>query len=72
MRLKIEYITDNKGRQKSVIIPHGQWVDFEADYNKLKNKIKVLTGLQSALEEMKQIKNGKKRGKSLKEVLDEL
>lgn len=72
MRIKIEYITDSKGRQKSVVIPHGQWKNFEADYNKMKNKVKVLTGLQSALEEVKQIQNGKSKGKTLKETLDEL
>lgn len=72
MRIKIEYITDSKGRQKSVVIPHSQWKNFEADYNKMKNKVKVLTGLRSALEEVKQIQNGKSKVKTLKETLDEL
>lgn len=72
MHVKIEYITDSKGRQKSVIISHRQWKNLEADYNKMKNKIKILTGLQDALDEVKNIKNGKKKGKTLKEVIDEL
>lgn len=72
MRVKVEYITDSKGRQKSVIISQKQWRNFEEDYCRMKNKIKVLTGLKSALDEVKQIRNGKKKAKTLKEVIDEL
>lgn len=72
MHMKIEYITDENGRQKSVIIPHKQWKNFETDYNRMKNKIKILTGIQEALKEVKQIQNGKKRAKTLKETIDEL
>jgi len=72
MNMKIEYVTDDKGRQKSVIIPHRQWKSFEADYNKMKNKLKVLAGLHDALKEVKQIQNGKKKAKTLKEIINEL
>jgi len=72
MNMKIEYVTDDKGRQKSVIIPHRQWKNFEADYNRMKNKLKVLAGLQDALKEVKQIQNGKKKAKTLKEIINEL
>lgn len=72
MNLKIEYITDNKGRQKSVIIPHKQWKNFEDDYNRMKNKLKTLSGIRMALDEVKQIKNGKKKVKTLKELINEI
>ncbi len=72
MNMKIEYVTDDKGRQKSVIIPHRQWKNFEADYNRMKNKLKVLAGVQDALKEVKQIQNGKKKAKTLKEIINEL
>lgn len=72
MNMKIEYITDTKGKQKSVIIPHKQWKNFEEDYNKMKNKLKLLTGINIALDEVNQIQNGKKKGKTLKELIDEL
>ncbi|MCI0450738.1 MAG: hypothetical protein L0Y79_13330 [Chlorobi bacterium] len=72
MHLKIEYITDKKGKHKSVIIPNKQWENFEAEYYRMKNKVAVLVGISKALQEVKQIQHGKKRGKSLREVLNEL
>ncbi len=72
MNLKIEYITDKKGRQKSVIISRKQWENYEADFNRMKNKIRVLTGLNEALDEVNEIQNGRKKGKSLKQIIDEL
>ncbi len=70
--MKIDFITDKNGRHKSVIIPHKQWKNFEADYIRIKNKLKVLTGIQDAVKEVKQLRNGKSKQKTLKELINEL
>ena len=41
MTLNIEYITDAKGRQKSVIIPNRQWNAFLSNYQKIKKKLEM-------------------------------
>ena len=72
MTLHIEYITDTKGKPKSVVIPNGEWLKFNRHYELLKNKLAVLTGIESAFKDLKDIKSGKKKAKSLAEFLDEL
>jgi len=72
MNIKLEYITDKKGRQKAVVIPHRQWKNFEAEYNKIKNKLNIILGIQDALKEVKEIQSGKKKAKTLKTLLNEL
>ncbi len=39
MTLHIEYITDAKGKQKSVIIPHKEWTALLSDYEKTNKKL---------------------------------
>jgi len=70
--MKIEYITDEKGNHKSVIIPHKEWKNLQNENIKLKNKLNVILGIQNALVEVNEIRKGNKKGKTLKEVLNEL
>ncbi len=72
MNVKLEYIIDNKGRHKSVIIPHRQWKNFQSDYNKLKYKLRIILGIKNAMQEVKSIRAGIKKSKTLRKVLDEL
>ena len=44
---------------------------FKKEHEKLKNKIKVLNGIADALDEVEEIKKGKKKGKTLREFLNE-
>ena len=69
MTLRIEYITDEKGRHKSVVIPHSQWMTYQAEQSKIKNKLEVLLGIRDAMKEVHQIQTGKKKGKSLRSFL---
>ncbi len=69
--MNVNYITDNDGKQSAVIVPIGEWENFVKKYNKIKNKLAILTGLQNAVEEVKLIQTGKKKGKTLREFLDE-
>ncbi|MBM4166871.1 MAG: hypothetical protein FJ218_08170 [Ignavibacteria bacterium] len=72
MTLHLEYLIDEKGKQKSVVIPQKEWNYFQTDYHKTKKKLEVLLGIQEALREVKEIQSGKKKAKTLQEVLDEL
>lgn len=67
----IQYVTDAEGEQNAVIIPIDEWNKLQDKYRKLKNKLDVLKGLQEAVEEVNDIKKGKKKGKTLEELLDE-
>jgi hypothetical protein len=72
MTLHIEYITDKKGRTKSVVLPRKEWEAFNAAFNKMKNKLDVLIGLKNAMHEVRLIQSGRRKGKTLKEFLDEM
>ena len=71
MTLHIEYITDAKGKQKSVIIPHKEWTAFLSDYEKTKKKLEVLNGIGQALTEVELIKKGAIKKQSLSAFLNE-
>ena len=72
MTLHIEYITDKKGKAKSVVIPSKEWEAFNKAFSKMKNKLDILLGIQNAMDEVRLIQSGKKRGKTSKEFLNEL
>jgi hypothetical protein len=70
--MKVEYITDDKGNQKSVLIDINEWKKFNQKYKQLQNKLKVLTSLEKAVEEVKELKSGKKTKTSMKDLLNEI
>ncbi len=69
--MSVKYITDGNGKQSAVIVPLKEWVQINEKNEKLKNKLKVLTGMKDAINEVKSIKKQKKKGKSLSQFLDE-
>lgn len=71
MELQLKYITDQNGNHTAVVIPMRNWEKFKNDHEKLQNKIKVLNGISDALNEVEEIKKGKKKGKTLREFLNE-
>ena len=72
MTLHVEYITDAKGRQKSVVVPQKEWNSLISDYEKMKKKLQVFSGIQQAMKEVELIKKGKIKKQTLRELLDEL
>lgn len=70
-RMKVSYVTDRYGKQSAVIIPIGEWNDFLDRFSKLERKLEILTGLETAVEEVNMVKEGKTQLKTLKEFLDE-
>jgi len=71
MELQLKYITDQNGHHTAVVIPLKNWEKFVNEQEKLQNKIKVLNGIANALDEVEEIKKGKKKGKTLREFLNE-
>jgi len=63
----IQFIIDNEGHKKSVIVPFKQWEDLNQQYEKLSAKVQILTGIQEA---MKEVENARKTGKKLQTLTD--
>lgn len=67
----MEYIIDNKGVKKSVIVPYERWEKINSDYNKLKKKFEVFIAIRDGLVEIKDSKQPDKKIKTLSEFLNE-
>jgi len=64
----IQYITDTKGHRKNVVIPYKEWERLMKEMKKQR----VLLGLKEAVSETKAVLAGKKKMKTLDELLNEL
>lgn len=67
MATPIQFIIDDEGHKKSVIVPYKQWEELNQRYEKLNNKVQVLTGVQEA---MKEVAQARKTGKKLQTLTD--
>jgi prevent-host-death family protein len=71
--MNVQYIVNEKGKQTAVVVPIDEWRELKATHEKLLNKLAVLDGLQDALEEVQEIKQGKRnKGRTLGEFLNEM
>ena len=71
MATPIQFIIDDEGHKKSVIVPYKQWEELNQRYEKLNNKLQILTGIQEAMTEVaSSLKTGKKL-QSLSDFLNE-
>lgn len=71
--MNVQYITNEEGKQTAVIVPIGKWRQLKEDHEKLLYKLDVLAGLQDALKEVQEIKQGKRgKGRTLDEFLNEV
>lgn len=52
----LKYMVDENGEKTSVVIPIKTWKKLNQEYDKLQNKINVLTGVQDGLAEVKKPK----------------
>ncbi|WP_425392947.1 hypothetical protein [Ekhidna sp.] len=64
----LKYLVDESGNRQSVIVPIEKWDKLNKDNNRLKNKLKVLTGIERGLKESKSDSNA---FKSLDQFIDE-
>lgn len=71
--MSVQYITDEEGKQTAVIVSIEAWRQLKAEHENLLNKLEVLGGIQEALKEVQEIKQGKrKKGRTLGEFLNEI
>ena len=67
----LKYMIDEKGDKTSVLVPLKTWEKINQDYNKLQNKLKVLTGIKDGFNEVKEARKSGKKLQSLKDFLRE-
>jgi len=64
-------MVDENGEKTSVLVPIRTWEKINQEYTKLQNKLKVLTGINEGLSEVKEAKKSGKKLQTLKEFLRE-
>ncbi len=69
--MRVSYITDGYGNQSAVIIPIADWNALNERLTKIQNKLKILTGLEDAVDEVNLAREGNLELKTLKDFLDE-
>jgi uncharacterized protein YwlG (UPF0340 family) len=73
--LSFQYVTDVSGQKNAVLLNFKDWERIMKDLeelDKLKDKQMFFLGLKDAFEEVKLIKQGKKKPNSLKDLIHEL
>lgn len=77
--MSVQIIQGGNGKPTGVFIPINDWNTMKQEYQNLKaweepepTKTEILDGIKQAIEEVKLIKAGKVKAKSLKELLNEL
>jgi hypothetical protein len=77
--MSLQIIHGGNGKPTGVFIPMNDWEIMKEEYQNLEaweepesTKVEILAGIKEAIEEVKLIKAGKQKAKSLKELLNEL
>lgn len=66
--MQVQYITDKKGHKTNVVIPFKEWEHLMKEMQKQR----VLLGLKEAVSEVKTMLAGKKKIKTIEDIIDEL
>lgn len=69
--MRVSYITDGYGNQSAVVIPISDWNALNERLKKIQNKLKILTGLEDAVDEVNLAREDKLELKTLRDFLDE-
>ena len=67
----LKYMIDENGDKTSVVVPLKAWEKINQDYTKLRNKLKLLTGIKAGFREVKEAKKSGKKLQALKDFLGE-
>ncbi|MGE0021169.1 MAG: hypothetical protein AB7S72_15965 [Draconibacterium sp.] len=70
-KMRVSYITDGYGNQSAVVIPISDWNALNERLKKIQNKLKILTGLEDAVDEVNLAREDKLELKTLRDFLDE-
>ncbi|MCB9187615.1 MAG: hypothetical protein H6601_12825 [Flavobacteriales bacterium] len=71
MGRSVQYIVDDEGKKKSVIIPFEEWEKQRKKLDALQNKLDVFQTIAEGVSEMKEAKKKRKELKNLSDFLDE-
>lgn len=71
MATDLKYMINEHGDKTSVLVPLKTWEKINQDYYNLQNKLKVLTGINESLSEIKAAKKSGKKLQTLKDFLRE-
>lgn len=66
--MEIQYITDKKGHKTNVVIPYKEWEQLMKEMHKQR----LLLGLKEAVADVKTMMTGKKKMRTIKELINEL
>jgi len=66
--MEIQYITDKKGHKTNVVIPYKKWEQLMKEMHKQR----LLLGLKEAVSDVKTMMTGKKKMRTIKELINEL
>ena len=66
--MQVQYITDKKGHKTNVVIPYKEWEHLMEEMRKQR----VLLGLKEAVSDVKAMLAGKKKMKTIEELINEL
>jgi len=73
--MNLQYITDTRGHKNAIQLPIKDWEQIKKDLDeleRLRNKKLFLAELAEAVEELKQIKEGKIQARNAEDLLNEL
>ncbi len=66
--MQVQYITDKKGHKTNVVIPYKEWERLMKEMQKQK----ALLGLKEAVSDVKAMLAGKKKMRTIEELINEL
>jgi hypothetical protein len=69
--VKIQYVTDEEGNKKAVMIPIEEWKKVEKQFLELTEYAYLDSDLRAAFMEVQEMMKGNKKGQTFKEFLDE-
>ena len=71
MASTLKYMIDENGEKTSVLVPLKTSEKINEDYNKLQNKLEVLTGIKEGFNEVKETRKSGRELQTLKDFLHE-
>jgi len=71
MSERIKYITDDKGKKTSVIVPLNEWEEILKKNRSLSSKLKIFKGISDGIKEVNQSKKDGIELQSLSDFLNE-
>ncbi len=69
--VKIQYVTDEEGNKKTVMIPKEEWKKVEKQFLERIEFTSLNSNLRAAFLEVQEMIKGNKKGQTLEEFLDE-